>query len=87
MLRVDVARGHLFNQVLDLLADPGTIPDVQRFARHLVVELPALFGYWVWSPLIPTVGRDIILAHPISYQVWADAMLFIIHGTFESPGK
>jgi hypothetical protein len=28
----DVACGHLFHQMLDLLDDPSTIPDVQRFA-------------------------------------------------------
>ena len=31
---VDVARGHLFNQLLDALADAGTIPDVRRFDRR-----------------------------------------------------
>ena len=51
---VDVARGHLFNQVLDPLEDPGTIPDVQRFARHLVVELPALFNFLVDADLDAT---------------------------------
>jgi transposase len=54
---VDVARGHLFNQVLDLLADPGTIPDVQRFARHLEVELPALFSFLVDGDLDATNWR------------------------------
>ncbi len=44
---VDVARGHLFNQMLDVLADPGTGDDVQRFARHLQTELPALFSFLV----------------------------------------
>jgi transposase len=44
---VDVARGHLFQQVLDALSDPGTIPEIQRFARHLTVELPALFSFLV----------------------------------------
>ena len=42
---VDVARGHLFNQLCTLLGQPGTIPDVQRFARHLDVELPAIFNF------------------------------------------
>jgi len=54
---VDVARGHLFNQVLDLLEDPGTIPDVQRFARHLLVELPALFSFLVEPDLDATNWR------------------------------
>jgi transposase len=54
---VDVARGHLINQVLDLLEDPGTIPDVQRFARHLEVELPALFSFLVDADLDATNWR------------------------------
>lgn len=54
---VDVARGHLFNQVLDLLADPGTIPDVQRFARHVEVELPALFSFLIDPDLDATNWR------------------------------
>jgi hypothetical protein len=54
---VDVARGHLFNQVLDLLDDPGTIQEVQRFARHLTVELPALFSFLVDPALDPTNRR------------------------------
>jgi transposase len=54
---VDVARGHLFNHILDLLADPGTVPDVQRFARHLEVELPALFSFLVDPDLDATNWR------------------------------
>lgn len=54
---VDVARGHLFQQMLDLLDDPGTIPDVQRFARHLEVELPALFSFLVDPDLDATNWR------------------------------
>ncbi len=54
---VDVARGHLFNQVLDLLDDPGPIEDVQRFARHLTVELPALFSFLVDPDLDATNWR------------------------------
>jgi transposase len=54
---VDVARGHLFNQMLDLLDDPGRIPDMQRFARHLTVELPALFSFLVDPDLDATNWR------------------------------
>jgi transposase len=54
---VDVARGHLFNQILDLLADSGTVGDVQRFARHLEVELPALFSFLVDPDLDATNWR------------------------------
>lgn len=54
---VDVARGHLFNQMLDLLDDPGLLPDMQRFARHLTVELPALFSFLVDPDLDATNWR------------------------------
>ena len=54
---VDVARGHLLNQVLDALEDAGTIPDVQRFARHLMTELPALFSFLVDPALDATNWR------------------------------
>ncbi|HYN07932.1 MAG TPA: IS66 family transposase [Vicinamibacterales bacterium] len=54
---VDVARGHLFNQVLDSLEEPGTIQEVQRFARHLTVELPALFSFLVDPTLDATNWR------------------------------
>jgi len=54
---VDVARGHLFTQFLDVLEDPGTISEVQRFARHLTVELPALFSFLVDPALDATNWR------------------------------
>lgn len=54
---VDVARGHLFNQMLDLLDDPGLLPEMQRFARHLTVELPALFSFLVVPDLDATNWR------------------------------
>jgi transposase len=54
---VDVARGHLFNQVLAALEDSGTIADVQRFARHLATELPALFSFLVDPALDATNWR------------------------------
>ena len=54
---VDVARGHLFHQLLDALADVGTIPEVQRFARHLTTELPAIFSFLVDPALDATNWR------------------------------
>jgi len=54
---VDVARGHLFHQMLEVLDDSGTIADVQRFARHLTVELPALFSFLVDPDLDATNWR------------------------------
>ena len=54
---VDVARGHLFNQRCTALENPGTIPEVQRFARHLTVELPALFSFLVDADLDATNWR------------------------------
>lgn len=54
---VDVARGHLFNQLLNALAAGGTIPEVQRFARHLTTELPAIFSFLVDPALDATNWR------------------------------
>lgn len=54
---VDVARGHLLNQLLNVLDDPGTLPDMQRFARHLATELPALFSFLVDPDLDATNWR------------------------------
>jgi len=54
---VDVARGHLFQQMLGVLDDPGTIPEMQRFARHLTVELSALFSFLVDPDLDATNWR------------------------------
>lgn len=54
---VDVARGHLFHQMLDVLADPGTLDEMQRFARHLETELPALFSFLVDPDLDATNWR------------------------------
>ncbi len=54
---VDVARGHLFHQLLEVIADPGTVPDMQRFARHLTVELPAVFSFLVDPALDATNWR------------------------------
>jgi transposase len=54
---VAVARGHLFQQMLDVLAAPGTVDDVQRFARHLETELPALFSFLVDPDLDATNWR------------------------------
>ena len=54
---VDVARGHLLNQLLTALEEVGTIPDVQRFARHLMTELPAIFSFLVDPALDATNWR------------------------------
>jgi transposase len=40
-----IARGRLFNQLADLLNHPVRSPAFQRFAAHLAVELPAVFGF------------------------------------------
>jgi transposase len=54
---VAVARGHLFNRLLDALDDVGTVPDVQRFARHLTTELPAIFSFLIDPALDATNWR------------------------------
>ena len=43
--------------MLDLLEDPGAIEEIQRFARHLTVELPALFSFLVDPRLDATNWR------------------------------
>lgn len=69
---VDVARVHLFNQMLDLLEDPGLMPDMQRFARHLTVELPTLFSCLVDPDLDATNWRAEQAIRPavITRKVW-----------------
>jgi transposase len=54
---VDVARGHLFHQLLAALDQAGTIPEMQRFARHLATELPAIFSFLVDPALDATNWR------------------------------
>jgi transposase len=54
---VDVARGHLYNQMLDALALGSLIPEVERFARHLTTELPAVFSFLVTPALDATNWR------------------------------
>ena len=40
-----VARGRLFNDLAGLVNHPVRTPALQRFAAHLAVELPAVFGF------------------------------------------
>jgi transposase len=40
-----IARGRLFNELADLVNDSVRLPAFQRFAAHLAVELPAVFGF------------------------------------------
>jgi len=40
-----VARGHLIGALLNALARPGHTLTLQRFARHLTTELPAIFSF------------------------------------------
>jgi transposase len=40
-----VARGRLITELLDALARPGRTLTLQRFARHLTTELPAIFSF------------------------------------------
>jgi hypothetical protein len=42
---------------VNALADAGTIPDVQRFARHLMTELPAILSFLVDPALDATNWR------------------------------
>jgi hypothetical protein len=54
---LDVARGRQFHQMLDVLDDPGLMSDMPRFARHLTVELPALFSFQLDPHLDATNAR------------------------------
>ena len=40
-----------------MLDDPGTVADLQRFARHLWMELPAIFSFLVDPDLDATNWR------------------------------
>jgi transposase len=40
-----IARGRLFNELAALVTHPVRTPTLQRFAAHLAVELPAVFGF------------------------------------------
>jgi transposase len=40
-----VARGHLITRLAARLAQPSVVPDVQRFARHLSREFPAIWAF------------------------------------------
>jgi len=42
---VAVARGHLIARLQTRLAQPSAVPDVQRFARHLAREFPAIWSF------------------------------------------
>lgn len=42
---VAVARGHLIARLSDRLAHPSTVPDVERFGRHLTREFPAIWSF------------------------------------------
>ena len=69
---VDVARGHLLSQLLDALGDVGTVPAVQRFARHLATEVPAIFSFLVDPTLDATNWRAEQAIRPavVNRKVW-----------------
>jgi len=52
-----VARGRLFNDLADLVNQPVRTPALQRFAAHLAVELPAVFGFLFDPAVDATNGR------------------------------
>ena len=54
---VAVARVHLFHQLCAVLDAPGSGADVQRFARHLTKERPAIFSFLVDPALDATNWR------------------------------
>jgi transposase len=50
-----IARGRLFNELADLVNHPVRTPALQRFAAHLAVELPAVFGF-LFYPTVDAVN-------------------------------
>ena len=46
-----VARGRLINQLVDVVATPGTLSAMTRFAAHLATELPTVFSF-LFDPAI-----------------------------------
>src|SRR5206468_11669718 len=42
---VAVAQGHLITRLSDRLAQPSTVPDVERFGRHLTREFSAIWSF------------------------------------------
>lgn len=42
---VAIARGRLITRLSDRLAQPSTVPDVERFGRHLAREFPAIWSF------------------------------------------
>ena len=51
-----VARGRLFNDLADLVNQPVRTPALQRFAAHLAVELPPVFGF-LFDPTVDATNR------------------------------
>jgi transposase len=54
---VAVARGHLITRLTDRLDRPSRVPDVQRFARHLTREFPAIWSFLFDSTIDATNWR------------------------------
>jgi len=48
---VTVARGHLITRLNDRLTQPSTVPDVERFGRHLTRTFPAIWTF-LFAPSI-----------------------------------
>ena len=40
-----IARGRITGEMVDLIENPGAVPAVERFARHLATEFTALFTF------------------------------------------
>ena len=52
-----IARGRLVNELVDLVNRPVRSPAFHRFAAHLAVELPAVFGFLFDSSVVATNWR------------------------------
>jgi transposase len=67
-----VARGHLITRLAGRLGRPSPVPDVQRFARHLDRELPAMWAF-LFDPTIDATNwraEQAIRPAVVTRKVW-----------------
>ncbi len=67
-----VARGHLITRLADRLDRPSRVPDVRRFAAHLVREFPAIWSF-LFDPTIDATNwraEQAIRPAVVTRKVW-----------------
>ena len=63
---VAIARGHLITRLSTRLAQPSTVPDVDRFGRHVTREFPAIWSF-LFDPSIDATNWKCGAPH---FQFW-----------------